>query len=113
MRIALLLLALATPALAQRYSGADGKLRIALAKQPYSPTGTSVGPATMASGGIQQQLAGLGATIRVEEAALTADEATEYGAWKKLGMALGHFSDIVAKNERDGYFTVGLLATCP
>jgi arginase len=113
MRIALLLLALATPALAQRYSGADGKLRIALAKQPYSPAGTSVGPTTMANGGIQQQLVGLGAMIRVEEAALTADETTEYGAWKKLGMALGHFSDIVAKNERDGYFTVGLLATCP
>src|SRR5262245_3926020 len=57
MRIALLLLALATPVLAQRYSGTDGKLRIALAKQPYSPTGTSVGPTTMANGGIQQQLA--------------------------------------------------------
>ena len=28
-------------------------------------------------------------------------------------MSLGHFADIVAKNERDGYFTVGLLATCP
>ena len=28
-------------------------------------------------------------------------------------MALGHFADIVAKNERDGYFTVGLMATCP
>jgi len=28
-------------------------------------------------------------------------------------MALGHFADTVAQNERDGYFTVGLLATCP
>lgn len=28
-------------------------------------------------------------------------------------MALGHFSDIGQRNERDGYFTVGLLATCP
>jgi arginase len=28
-------------------------------------------------------------------------------------MALGHFADLVAANERDGYFTVGLLATCP
>jgi arginase len=28
-------------------------------------------------------------------------------------MALGHFADIVAKNEREGFFTVGLLATCP
>ena len=98
---------------APRYSGADGKLRVALAKQPYSPTGTSVGPGTMAGGGIQQILAKMGAVVRVDEAALTVDEAKEYGAWKKLGMALGHFSDIVAKNERDGYFTVGLLATCP
>jgi arginase len=28
-------------------------------------------------------------------------------------MALGHFADIVRQNEADGYFTVGLLATCP
>ena len=100
-------------AIAQRYSAADGTLRVALAQQPFSPNGTVVGPRTMANGGIQPLLAGLGATIRVEEAALTADENTEYGGWKRLGMALGHFADIVAKNERDGYFTVGLYATCP
>ena len=98
---------------AQRYTGADGRLRVALAKQPFSPTGTSAGPNTMAGGGIQQILASMGAVVRVDEAALTPDEATEYGGWKKLGMALGHFANIVAKNERDGYFTVGLLATCP
>jgi arginase len=51
--------------------------------------------------------------VRVEEVSLTPQELTEYGSWKKLGWALGHFSDIVARNERDGYFTVGLLATCP
>jgi arginase family enzyme len=28
-------------------------------------------------------------------------------------MALGHYADLVAANERDGCFTVGLLATCP
>jgi arginase len=98
---------------AQRYTGTDGRLRVALVKQPFSPTGTSAGPNTMANGGIQQVLAGMGAVVRVEEAALTADEATEYGGWKRLGMALGHFAEIVTKNERDGYFTVGLLATCP
>jgi arginase len=105
---------LAAPAVkAQRAGEGGGKLRIALAKQPLSPTGTSTGPDTMANGGIQPLLAGMGATIRIDEAALTPDEATEYGAWKRLGMALGHFADIVARNERDGYFTVGLLATCP
>lgn len=97
----------------QRYTGADGRLRVALAKQPFSPNGISTGPNTMANGGIQQILAGIGTVVRIEEAALTTEEATEYGGWKRLGMALGHFADIVARNERDGYFTVGLLATCP
>jgi arginase len=110
-----LIILLIAPALvqAQRYTGADGRLRVGLAKQPFSPNGISTGPNTMAGGGIQQLLAGMGTLVRVDEAALTSDEATEYGGWKKLGMALGHFADIVAKNERDGYFTVGLLATCP
>jgi arginase len=106
-------LAASAPAFAQKYTGPDGKLRVTLAKQPFSPTGTSKGPDTMASGGIQDILATMGATVRVEEAALTPDEATEYGAWKKLGMALGHYADIVARSEKDGFFTVGLFATCP
>ena len=101
------------PASAQRYTAPDGRLRIALVKQPFSPTGLSTGPTTMAEGGIQQILAGLGATTRVETIGLTAAEDTEYGGWKRLGMALGHFADVVARNERDGWFTVGLLATCP
>ena len=110
----LLLLAVAAlPARAQRYAGADGKLRVVLAQQPFSPNGRSAGPNRMATGGIQQYLATQGAHVRVEEAGLTAEEAKEYGGWKRLGMALGHFADIVEKNERDGYFTVGLLATCP
>jgi arginase len=67
----------------------------------------------MADGGIQQILAQLGATVRIQEAGLTPEENTEYGGWKRLGMALGHYADIVAANEREGYFTVGLLATCP
>jgi arginase len=97
----------------QRYSGADGRLRVALSRQPLSPNGRSAGPNAMANGGIQGILAGLGATVRIEEAGLTPEEDTEYGGWKRLGMSLGHFADIVTKNERDGYFTVGLLATCP
>jgi hypothetical protein len=97
----------------QQYVGPDGHLRVALAKQPFSPNGISQGPTTMADGGIQSILKGLGASVRVEEAGLTAEEDKEYGGWKRLGMALGHFADIVARNEREGYFTVGLLATCP
>ena len=97
----------------QRYAGPDGKLRVVLAQQPFSPNGTSPGPRRMATGGIQQYLASQGATVRVQEAALTADEDKEYGGWKRLGFALGHFAEIVEENEREGYFTVGLLGTCP
>lgn len=118
MKLAALLIAscllTSSTALAQkRYTDSDGRVRVVLLKQPFSPTGTSVGPSTMANGGIQKILADMGAVIRVEEATLTPDEATEYGGWKKLSMALGHFADLVEKNERAGYFTVGLLATCP
>jgi arginase len=115
MRIPLLALLLTVPSLAaaQRYTAPDGKLRVALAKQTFSPTGSSPGPNRMATGGIQQILATIGATVRTDSAVLTAEENTEYGGWKRLGMALGHFADIVERNEKDGYFTVGLLATCP
>jgi len=98
---------------AQKYTDSNGHIRVSLAQQPLLPNGTSVGPRTMANGGIQRILAAMGAVVRVDEARLTADESTEYGGWKKLGMSLGHFADIVSQNERDGYFTVGLLATCP
>ena len=111
--VAVIVAGLAAPAAGQKYADASGRIRVALAKQPLSPNGPSKGPATMAEGGIQKILEGLGATVRVQEAQLTPEEALEYGGWKKLGMSLGHFADIVAGNERDGYFTVGLLATCP
>ena len=96
-----------------QYTSSSGRLRVALARQPFSPNGISQGPATMADGGIQKILADLGADVRVQEARLTPEEDKEYGGWKRLGLALGHFADFVAQNERDGYFTVGLYATCP
>jgi hypothetical protein len=34
----------------RRYTDADGKVRIALSKQPFSPNGVSRGPTTMAEG---------------------------------------------------------------
>lgn len=108
-----MLVIVATGVDAQRYTALDGTIRVALSRQPFSPNGTSQGPERMATGGIQQILRDLGATVRVEEAALREEEDAEYGGWKRLGMALGHFADIVERNERDGYFTVGLLATCP
>jgi arginase len=113
--IAIAVLIIISPALAsgQKYTGPDGRLRVALAKQPFSPNGTSRGPTTMADGGIQQILDRMGAVTRVAESGLTPEQEPEYGGWKRLGMALGHFAGIIETNERDGWFTVGLLATCP
>jgi len=111
--VAALLVLLPTIVVAQKYTDASGRLRVALVKQPFSPNGTSVGPNTMASGGIQDTLRRMNATVRIEESALTPEENTEYGGWKRLGMALGHFADLVSRDEREGYFTVGLYATCP
>jgi arginase len=110
---AVALSAAAAPGAAQRYTAPDGRLRVALAQQPFLPNGVSPGPKTMAAGGIQRFLADRNAHVRIDEAALTAEEDKEYGGWKRLGYALGRFAEIVERNERDGYFTVGLLATCP
>jgi arginase len=112
--ITLVLIATAgVPSQSQRDADANGRLRVALVKQPFVPNGTSAGPTTMANGGIKAMLEQLGASVRVSEIALTADEDQEYGGWKRLGFALGHLGREVAKNEREGYFTVGLLGTCP
>src|SRR5258705_8162336 len=110
-----LAVALLLPSLthAQRYTGADGKLRVSLAQQPFSPNGTSVGPRTMAQGGIQQILSGLGATIRVQEAALTADENTEYGGRKRPRLGRGHFSGLLSISEKGGAFPPAAPSTLP
>ncbi len=106
-------LAASAPAFAQKYTGSDGKLRVALAKQPFSPTGTSPGPARWRAAAFRRSSRSWARRSASQEAALTPEEDKEYGGWKRLGMALGHFADLVAQNEREGYFTVGLLATCP
>src|SRR5687768_1818476 len=93
LRWSVVLVALAAavmPVDAQKYVAPDGRVRVALAKQPFSPNGLSKGPSTMADGGIQKILAELGTEVRIVEARLTAEEDKEYGGWKRLGMALGH-----------------------
>ena len=102
---------LAAAGFARQTPGAP--LKVALVKQPFIPNGTSVGPTTMANGGIQAELRNLGADVRVNEIALTKDQEPEYGGWKRLGYALGHLGKAVQANRRAGYFNVGLLGTCP
>jgi arginase len=94
-------------------SGTPGPLRVALLKQPFVPNGTSVGPETMANGGIQEELRQRGIAVSVTGIALTPEQEPEYGGWKRLAYALGHLGRAVSRHERAGDFTVGLLGTCP
>ena len=80
----------------------------------WDPTGHRRAPTRWRTGGIQKILADLGATVRVETGAADRRSKTpNTAAGRSWALSLGHFADIVTKNERDGYFTVGLLATCP
>src|SRR5262249_60231341 len=103
----------AAPTRADRYVGPDGQLRIALSKQPFLPNGRSPGPDTMANGGIRDFLARLHATVRIDEARLTADEDKEYGGWESPGLAVGHLAHMVEKKKREGVFTAGVLGARP
>ena len=84
LRCLLLLAAAGFPALAQRYTSADGKLR-----GPSWPSNRSrrmdglLGPSRAGQAG--GTLAVQGAHVRVE-AGLTAEEDKEYGGWKRLVM---------------------------
>ncbi len=104
-------------ATAQNYVSAEGKLKVALVKMPYSgarnvPELSDV-PDYLAEGGIEARLAELNVELKpMSTVALTPEERREYGEWHRLGLANGHLAKIVAADRRDGYLPVGLLANC-
>ena len=115
--VILLLAAFPFSITAQRYSGDDGELRVAMVKMPYSGARNvaelSGGPAYLETGGVQQTLTRGGVLLKpIPTVALTAEEEPQYGERRRLGMANTHLADIVAQNEREGYLSVGLLANC-
>ena len=101
----------------RNYFDEYGKMRIAIATQSHRPGSGGKnaldGPEVMAQGGIQDMLRNLNTTVRVSDAVLSEREESEYGSWRKMGYANGRLADNVMQNERDGYFTVGFLASCP
>jgi arginase len=102
---------------AQGYISAEGKVKVALVKMPYSgarnvPELSDV-PDYLAEGGIEARLRRLGVELRpISTVELTPDERREYGEWHRLGLANGHLAEIVAADRRAGYLPVGLLANC-
>jgi arginase len=95
----------------------DGKMKVALVKMPYSGARNvpeiSGGPDYLENGGIKADLEQMGCVLKpIETARLTEEEDKDYGAWHRVGLANGHLADIVAANEKAGYFNVGLLSNC-
>lgn len=114
---ALILLMLPSLVFAQRYVDSDGKTRVALVKMPYhggrNVAELSEGPDYLETGGIKDKLQQMGCVLKpTETARLTADEEKDYGVWHRLGLANGHLARMVAANEREKVFNVGLLANC-
>jgi arginase len=102
---------------AQRYASEEGRLRIALVKQPYHGSRNvperSRNPDYLEEGGIAGALTEAGhELLPVQTVVLTPEEEGEYGEWHRLGLANGHLADVVARNEIEGFLTIGLLANC-
>lgn len=114
----MLVLAL-TPAVAagETFTDADGKVGVALVKQPYSGARNvpelSANPDYLEGGGLPELLEDLDCRLKpTATVRLTPEEQDDYGVWHRLGLANGHLAEIVAENRREGFLTVGLLANC-
>ena len=103
--------------MAQMYQDADGRVRVAIVKNPYSGSRSgselSEGPDILEKGGLLDILSDLGCTFKkATDVRLTPEEEPDYGVWHRLGLANGHLCKAVAANEEKGCFNVGLLANC-
>ena len=93
------------------------KIRVGLAKQPYSGhfgrQEHDEGPKTMEEGGLLKHLDDWGCeVVESKEARLTPDEDKRYGLRYRLGLANNHLADIVADQIKRDVLPIGLLANC-
>ena len=93
------------------------KIRVGLAKQPYSGhfgrQEYDEGPKTMEEGGLLKHLDDWGCeVVESREARLTPEEDKRYGLRYRLGLANNHLADIVAAQIKQEILPIGLLANC-
>lgn len=109
----------------RKYRDSDGKIKVAIVKMPYSGFPAiwhsfklglelSEGPEILEREGLRDVLEALDCKIeRTTTVELLEEEAKEFGVRNRLGIANGHLREIVAANERENYFTIGLQANDP
>lgn len=94
----------------------DEKIRMGIAKLPYSGSRVgemSEGPDALEKGGLGNYLEDRGCLlVEAKTALLTTEEQKEYGAWHQLGLASHHLAEIVAEQQIQGLFGIGLLSNC-
>ncbi len=96
---------------------AQGKLRVAMVKMPYSGSRNvpelSINPDYLEAGGLADLLRSQGYDPKAtSNISLTPEEDADYGEWHRLGMANGHLGRQVAADLKDGFIPIGLLANC-
>lgn len=99
------------------YRDESGRIQLALVKMPYrgarNVAELSEVPDYLQAGGIESQLREQRVALKPTATVwLTNAEQDEYGIWHHLGMANGHLAEIVSEDQKENYFTVGLLANC-
>jgi len=100
------------------YRDVDGRIAVAIVENPYTgnyPLGFdfSEGPMYLETNGLKEKLVDWGCHLeQVSSAKLTQADEEQQGCWNRLGIALGHLCDLVAANQRNEWFSIGLLASC-
>jgi len=93
--------------LTQNYAETEGKIKVFIVKN------RSEGPAIMERSGLLDRLTNLGCDVaKVSTVRLTPEEEKEYGEWNQDALESKHLEQLIAKNRKDEYFTVGLLTNC-
>lgn len=115
--VALLLLLASTPALTPLMAHTSVPLKVAIIRMPYTGARNvpelSPVPDYLEAGGLADTLRAMGIDLGpTASVRLTDEEQGDYGEWHRMGLANGHLGDLVAKNRRAGYLTVGLLGNC-
>ena len=96
-------------------------LSMGAAAQPYAAENIPVvivknrhpGPEVMEKGGLIPMLEEMGCEIHgIDTVKLTPAEAKQYGEWHIAALENRHLGELIAKNKRDQYFTIGLLKNC-
>lgn len=111
----LIAMALGSPAASAQAQQAT--IKVAFVKMPYSGARNvpelSAVPDYLEQGGIADTLRRRGLTVRpIDEIRLTPEQEDDYGTWHRMAMANGHLANIVERNVKEGYLSVGLLANC-